>query len=685
MQKTISRGYFRLFAIFFLFHTIYPSTLASICPDTLSCNCTLINNTDLNIVCSSVPSLTQLPTLSPSTLQTNVKTLSVISSVTSTNGPLISLPTNICSYPNLATINLSSNNIDGLLNTSALACLGSNLNHVDFSSNHINDIDLNFFQANRKLQTINLSQNNLTSMPLVDAAYYVNFPSTITSMDFSFNQIISVDFWPLFVRTKNTMTIDMSYNSVVNYTNTVPITLEQLTETPDPRKFYLNNNRLTHFSDLLLEQYGACTVENAVSTAYFIVGITNVLLTNNSLICDCESYNIITYINNGIDDFPDISNGSALITQATCSGPSLMAGQKYIATNFSEFNDCINYTLPNITDIFCSVKANDSQVTLSTPTYWPTSTTTTTNKYETNQTIATNDELTNNSSNSTSWYIVLGVVLGLAGVLAVIIAIFYGYRKKILSNIHRLKAMNHVQTNEAKSHNVSMSTSTYEVDNQGKRTQIDKDGFNSDPNSSRYHHLFLAHGSQSQGNNYKRYTLYRKCQLFTLGPSTDATTNTANVVKGIPLSGAQAKPQSIFSMTNKNDSQLNIASIPLTPSKRAKPLPQIKNAIYNDTSQMNLLNTSAGAPASKPKHRPQSSTWLQKQNQNQTSQLPPRPLSMVAHKKTLLDSTESFDENIRSVSTIESLKNKSSKPFCTAPTLNISTVPNWIDSSDDQL
>ncbi|CAM4757884.1 unnamed protein product [Rotaria magnacalcarata] len=667
MQKTISRGYFRLFAIFFLFHTIYPSTLASICPDTLSCNCTLINNTDLNIVCSSVPSLTQLPTLSPSTLQTNVKTLSVISSVTSTNGPLISLPTNICSYPNLATINLSSNNIDGLLNTSALACLGSNLNHVDFSSNHINDIDLNFFQANRKLQTINLSQNNLTSMPLVDAAYYVNFPSTITSMDFSFNQIISVDFWPLFVRTKNTMTIDMSYNSVVNYTNTVPITLEQLTETPDPRKFYLNNNRLTHFSDLLLEQYGACTVENAVSTAYFIVGITNVLLTNNSLICDCESYNIITYINNGIDDFPDISNGSALITQATCSGPSLMAGQKYIATNFSEFNDCINYTLPNITDIFCSVKANDSQVTLSTPTYWPTSTTTTTNKYETNQTIATNDELTNNSSNSTSWYIVLGVVLGLAGVLAVIIAICYGYRKKILSNIHRLKAMNHVQTNEAKSHNVSMSTSTYEVDNQGKRTQIDKDGFNSDPNSSRYHHLFLAHGSQSQG------------------PSTDATTNTANVVKGIPLSGAQAKPQSIFSMTNKNDSQLNIASIPLTPSKRAKPLPQIKNAIYNDTSQMNLLNTSAGAPASKPKHRPQSSTWLQKQNQNQTSQLPPRPLSMVAHKKTLLDSTESFDENIRSVSTIESLKNKSSKPFCTAPTLNISTVPNWIDSSDDQL
>ncbi|CAF4182033.1 unnamed protein product, partial [Rotaria magnacalcarata] len=85
---------------------------------------------------------------------------------------------------------------------------------------------------------------------------------------------------------------------------------------------------------------------------------------------------------------------------------------------------------------------------------------------------------------------------------------------------------------------------------------------------------------------------------------------------------------------------------------------------------MNLLNTSAGAPASKPKHRPQSSTWLQKQNQNQTSQPPPRPLSMVVHKKTLLDSTESFDENIRSVSTIESLKNKSSKPFCTAPTLN---------------
>ena len=43
------------------------------------------------------------------------------------------------------------------------------------------------------------------------------------------------------------MTIDMSYNSIQNYTNSIPVSVEQLTETPDPRNFYLNNNNLTHF------------------------------------------------------------------------------------------------------------------------------------------------------------------------------------------------------------------------------------------------------------------------------------------------------------------------------------------------------------------------------------------------------------------------------------------------------
>lgn len=323
--------------------------------------------------------------------------LHVSSSISNTRGPLISLPTNICSYPNLILLDLSYNNINGLLNTSQLNCLISTLTEIDLSYNSINEMDTNLFQTNSQLQIINLSHNNLTTMPLIDGTIFVNFPTSIISMDFSYNQITSVDFWPIFVRTskrnvlnkilfflnvfslsiEKSMTIDMSHNLISTYTNKVPISIAQFSETPDPRYFYLNNNQIEYLSDLLLEQYGACQTISPISTAYFIVGISNLLLTNNFLTCDCQSYQLITYINDGINDFPDIFNGTALLTQATCSQPAINAGKPYLSTDFSSFNNCNNYTLPNITDIFCSFTPNDTTVTLAPPTYWTTTTTTT--------------------------------------------------------------------------------------------------------------------------------------------------------------------------------------------------------------------------------------------------------------------------------------------------------------------
>jgi len=184
------------------------------------------------------------------------------------------------------------------------------------------------------------------------------------------------------------MTIDMSYNLIENYTNTVPISVEQFTETPYLRYFYLNNNNLKYLSDLLLEQYGACPTINSISIDYFIVGISNILLTNNPLICDCQSYYLITNINDNINDFPDIVNGTALLTQAICSQPASMAGQSYLDTSFTQYNNCQDYVLPNIKDIFCSFDTNDSSITLTPPTYWPS--TTTTIRYETNGSTGSN-------------------------------------------------------------------------------------------------------------------------------------------------------------------------------------------------------------------------------------------------------------------------------------------------------
>lgn len=396
-------------------------------------------------------SLTDLPTLSSNSYQLSATQLRMMSS-TNTKGPLISLPTNICSYPNLAVLDLSLNNINGLLNTSELACLSSTLTYVDFSYNNINDIGINLFKSNPKIQIINLSYNNLTSMPTIDGNTFVNFPSSIVLMNFSYNQILNVDLWPLFVRTGKLMTIDMSNNLIKTYTNNIPISVEQFSETPDPRYFYLNNNQISYLSDLVLEEYGACTTSaiNPISTAIFIVGISNVLLTNNPLRCDCESYNLITYLNDGISDFPQINNGTALITKATCSLSSPNAGQQYISTSFTDLNDCVNYTLPNITNIFCSEYVNDTTPTLPTPTYWPTTviTTTVTSTYQssTGTTTGSTESSNRSSSTSVSWYIILGVVLGLAVVLAIIVTVCYLFRDKLIPKKFRSKFLNHVRT-----------------------------------------------------------------------------------------------------------------------------------------------------------------------------------------------------------------------------------------------
>ena len=160
------------------------------------------------------------------------------------------------------------------------------------------------------------------------------------------------------------MIIDMSYNLISSFTNTVPVYVKQFTETPDPRIFYLNNNQLQRLSDLLLEQYGACATISSISTAYFIVGISNLLLTNNPLICDCESYHLLKFINDRINDFPLIYNNSALINQAKCASPTSMIGQSFLFANFSQSNACDNYTLPQISDAFCSVYTNASSSTI---------------------------------------------------------------------------------------------------------------------------------------------------------------------------------------------------------------------------------------------------------------------------------------------------------------------------------
>ncbi|CAF0833133.1 unnamed protein product [Rotaria sp. Silwood1] len=715
-----------------LINIIQPSVVTNLCPDTSSCNCTLTNSTDLDIVCISTPFLTELPILTDETLQTSVTQLRVSSATADTHGPLITLPTNMCSsYPNIATLDLSSNTITGLLNTSELACLGSNLIDINFSNNYINETDLNFFQATDRLQSINLSQNNLTTMPTINAKTFVNFPSTIILMNFSYNQIINVDLWPLFVKTQKYMAIDMSNNLIRNYTNQVPIYVQQFSETPDPRNFYLNNNQLERLSDILLEQYGACSTISSISTSYFLVGISNILLTNNPLICDCESYYLVTFINDHISDFPEINNGSALLTQATCTLPDLAREQKYIFSNLTTSDSCKNYTLPNRTDIFCSVYTNETSLTLSPPTYWPSSTTVLTTIIQGNKTTTDSSgnggTNTNGSSNSTSpsWYIILGIVLGLALILFLIVLGGYLYKDRLFPQKYHSKlsdssnnpnnpyetiirnsqasSQTTLPLNGLKPRRASMSTSTCGVDDQDNgMLQLEEHGsmnawsdkINPEQETQTCFQIVrtkppsgVTRNPQNIRQNNSLQSSHRERKLLS-STSTDVATNTTNVVKGIPIPSTSSKISSISSnvnhtMSNTSTSELSMTSIPLTPSKRAKLLPQVKSGNYVDSINNNLLNTSASALITKQRQRRRSSMWLRKQNQNTITPLPVRPQSMIT-QKSIFDQDDSTNEEVASIPTMESLSSKPSKPLRALPLLNITVVPASADDNTDQ-
>ena len=351
----------------------------------------------MDIVCDTSASNTIVPTLTNAALHGTVTQLSVKPTIASNPGPLSRLPTNLCSvYPNVQILDLSKNQITGLVNTSELACLGSILTSIDLSENFITGVNRNFFQANTRLQRINLSYNDMTTMPYIDPDMFVNFPRTLVYMDFSYNVITAVDLWPLFVKTGMlislvnrrleitlllsgvSMTIDMRNNIVAGFVNQVPIYVKQFEETPDPRLFYLQNNLITRLSDYVVQQYGACATLSDTSIAYFIVGISNLLLTGNPLICECDSSFLISYIQDRITQFPDISAGTALINQAICTSPTNATNPNYVTFDFSVLGGCIGYRLNDTTDKFCSIYTNDTSVTLAPPTYWTSTTARTT-------------------------------------------------------------------------------------------------------------------------------------------------------------------------------------------------------------------------------------------------------------------------------------------------------------------
>lgn len=176
----------------------------------------------------------------------------------------------------------------------------------------------------------------------------------------------------------------------------------------------------------------------------------------------------------------------------------------------------------------------------------------------------------------------------------------------------------------------------------------------------------------------------RRERKLSLSNAADMSTNTTNVVRGIPIGAVPPKAPSIFAtaVQDTSTSELSVTSIPVGASKRAKLLPQVKSGLYVDTNNLPQLNTSAGALVTSQRQRRRSAAWLRRQNQKLISPLPARPQSMTTHK-TSFDHDGSFDQDLPSIPTIESLTDRPAKPMRTLPLLNITVVPAWIGDDDN--
>lgn len=184
-------------------------------------------------------------------------------------------------------------------------------------------------------------------------------------------------------------------------------------------------------------------------------------------------------------------------------------------------------------------------------------------------------------------------------------------------------------------------------------------------------------------SSFQKGTVARR---LSASKAADVSTNTNNVVRGIPI-GSSKPPKVSPTHSNGNDtsvSELSVKSIPMGASKRAKLLPQVKSGMYVDTNNVHLLNTSAGGLASQQRQRRRSAAWLRKQAQSHASPLPVRPQSMIA-QKTSFDHDGSFDQDLPPIPTIESVTEKPPKPLRTLPLLNITVVPAWIGDEDAEV
>ena len=252
------------------------SLSATNCPT--SCSCSL--NSDLLTIsgCSQVLTMFSLPLNFVSD-----PGLSIVTSISAVNCLIQSFPSNICLYPNLKKLDLSSNQI-AALNDSNFECLKS-LTTIILNNNSIASIDSNTFKSQANLSILNLSNNKISQIP--QGLFYTHLVN-LNSIDLSYNLLTSMELWPTYLT--NIVFIDLKHNLIEKFTNQFAWFLSTSSNLPalsSTATLDLQYNLITSLDDKTIEQYGICSFTDYAS---FINKYFNVFwVDNNPIVCNCAN------------------------------------------------------------------------------------------------------------------------------------------------------------------------------------------------------------------------------------------------------------------------------------------------------------------------------------------------------------------------------------------------------------
>jgi hypothetical protein len=308
------------------------SNLQEGCPNNCQCS---YDSVILRIVCSKSPADGPSYTFS----LPNVATAESINSIIALNSFIPTFPSTFCNYPLIRYLDLSGNTISGRLTKSMFNCLNTNLLNLQLANNRIEQIEETAFDDLLNIETVNLRNNRISFIPNRLFKHY-----NLKFIYLQSNLLTQLDSWIFFL--PKILIIDLSNNRISQLTNDLkwsPSAYRQssIIQLSLAQRVDLTNNSITQFDDTILLKFHLCM---AFDFQYFVSLFKAFIFTNNPFICNCKSFNTLSFFE--VLNFSNrLPPNSPLFETTRCNNPSNdpLYQNKSVFT-FINSKQCLNVT-----------------------------------------------------------------------------------------------------------------------------------------------------------------------------------------------------------------------------------------------------------------------------------------------------------------------------------------------------